>query len=243
MLKLEGIPLSEVLKGIPKPESSQSPVADIGSVPSKNDGPLKSVIRITTRVPTDHNALKQTEVIPSSTDRVPVGNGIPDQTESLPSAAAQIAVDHQILEQSGAPQSLQQQSSQIQTPQAISSTPQLPSSTLPQQPDISTEPPSQIVPPALSTFPGSPFPENKLPTDVATTVNQTTNTNPPIKPRPEITASNQAVPAAIGPIIKVITAPGKKVTAKLSSKEQDRNAEKANVRFESEINNALNTSK
>jgi hypothetical protein len=223
---LEGIPLSEVLRGIPKPESSQSPVADIGTVPSKEDGPLKSVIRITERVPVDHH--EQTEAIPSTTERV--DHRVPDQSESLPSTASQVPVDYQISEQSGPPQLLQQQQQPSQIQQITSSTPQLPSSTLPQQPDIPIEPP----PAALPAFPGS---------NIATTANQTTDVNQPTDPRPLITSSNQAAPAVIGPIIKIITAPGKKVTIKLSSKDQERNANKEMMKFESEIKNALNKSK
>jgi hypothetical protein len=45
-----------------------------------------------------------------------------------------------------------------------------------------------------------------------------------------------------GPIINVITAPGKKIRVKSTSKDQDRNANR-DVKFQSEINNALNNSK
>jgi hypothetical protein len=236
------MPLSEVLKHIPKPESSQSPVADIGTLQSQDDGPLKSVIRITARVPLDHHVPEQSETVPSSTvpssaERLPVDQHVPVQGQSLPSTAAQVSVNHQIPEQSEVPPSSQLQPSQLPTSQMIQLTPQLPSATLPQQPDISIDPPSNIVPAALPIFPGSlPFQQNKSPTPVQTS--ETTNLSLPIVPRPDITPAR----TMFGPIINVITAPGKKIRVKSTSKDQDRNANR-DVKFQSEINNALNNSK
>ena len=230
--------MSEVLKYIPKQESSQSPVADIGTIPSQGDDPLKSVIRITTRIPVAQHVPEQT--VPSSTERTPVDHHVPDQSESLPSLSAQIPADHHIPEQSEVPPE------QVPTSQMIPSTPQLPSSTLPQQPYITTNPSSYMVPAALPTFPEwSSFPEYKPPPHVPTSESQTTKPSPPVAPgtSPDFTSSNQAAPAVVGPIIKVVTTPGTKATVKLTSKGQAHDANKGNTKIQSEIHKALNNSK
>lgn len=190
----KGIPLSEVLKSIPK--QSQSPVADIATIPSQGDGPVKSVIRITARVPTQP-------------------------------------------EQFGIPTPSQLQPPQLPTSQMTQSTPQLPPSITPQQPDIPTYPPSSDM---VHIFPES-VPENNSPTQVPTSESQTTNIRPPtpVGPTSDLTPSNQAAPAVVGPIIKVITALGR--SAKVPSKDKNLDTSKENMKIQSEINNALNNSK
>ena len=188
----KGTPLSEVLKAIPN--QSQSPVADIATIPSHGDGPLKSVIRITARVPTQP-------------------------------------------EQSGIPTLSQIQPPQLPTSQLAQSTPQLPPSITPQQPDIPTYPPSSDM---VHIFPES---ENNSPTQVPTSESQTTNIRPPtpVGPTSDLTSSNQAAPAAVGPIIKVITALGRNAKGFSNDKKLDTSRE--NTKIQSEINDALNNSK
>ena len=187
--------MSEVLKNFPK--QAQSPVADIATIP-QGDGPVKSVLRITARLPTQP-------------------------------------------EQSGLPSPSQVQPHLLPTSEMTQSTPQLPPSITPQQPDIPTYPPSSdAVPAAIHIFPER---DDNSPAQVPTTDSQTSSNRPatPPGPTPDRTSSNQAAPAMVGPIIKVITALGR--NAKASSTDKHLDTSKENIKIQSEISNALNNSK
>lgn len=222
---VEGVPLSEVLKGIPKPELLRSPVADIGTISSQGDNPLKSVIRITTRIPvnqldiperiqSEHYKPNQSEALASIKSQPPTISGQLPSTRSQPPLAT-----GQTPDEYGIPPP---------SPLMAPSTPQLPSLAQPKQPYAPNELP-----------PGSPVPTELLST--LETSQKTQSANQSTLPVP--TSADQAAPAVIGPMIKVITSPGSEVTAKVTSMHESDEAKKRNTIFESEMNSALNKSK
>lgn len=224
---VEGVPLSEVLKGIPKPELLRSPVADIGTISSQGDNPLKSVIRITTRIPVNQQDIperiqsenykpNQSEALASISGQPPTIAGQLPSTRSQPPLAT-----GQTPDEYGIP-------SPLMAPLMAPSTPQLPSLAQPKQPYAPNELP-----------PGSPVPTELLSTLEPSQKTQSANQST----LPVPTSADQAAPAVIGPMIKVITSPGSEVTAKVTSKHQSDEAKKRNTRFESEMNSVLNKSK
>lgn len=209
---MEGMPLSEVVKHIPK---SKSPVADIGTIPSQGDSPVKSIIRITARVPTNPS--------PSIPEQMPLNQQEVDPFQTSP----------QELTSSQPPRS---------SPEIIPSTPKL-------EELVPLDPPQNVVGTMERNTPLPPFTENQSSKPAPTSSNN--NPSTPVAPKQELTSSNQSEPlpqqdltpsklaasAVIGPIIKVITSPGRTVTVK------DGRFDKENEKIQAEINNALNNSK
>ena len=221
--KLEGVPLSELIKHPPK-----SPVADIGTLQSQDNEPLNSVIRITTRVPIDPQ-LPPSQMIPSTPELPPsMTPEQPDVPVNPPSGMVQTTSPTQPSKTSSA-----------QNPSGMA---QAALSILPPQTSTVQNLPFGVVQAAIP-----PLPSNTPPVQNSLSAgSQTTNSNTQTTPRPakDLTSQNQAAPArVVGQIIKVITAPGRKTTVKITSKEQQDDANKRNTRFQSEINNAMNSSK
>ncbi|XP_028402278.1 dentin sialophosphoprotein-like isoform X2 [Dendronephthya gigantea] len=201
--KMEGLPLSEVVKHIPM---SKSPVADIGTIPSQGDSPIKSVIRITARVPSNPSF--------STPEQIPSNQQDPFQTSPPRSS-----------------------------PEIIPSTPKLPEL-------VPLDPPPSVVGTLEPNISLPPFTENQSPKPAPTSNNQIVDPSTPVAPKQDVTSSNQAkqspqqnltpsnlaASAVIGPIIKVITSPAKTVTVK------DERVDKENGKIQTEINNALNNS-